>query len=134
MKLKLLVVRGEPAGKALVFNPGDYYLGRGPECQVRLKSDWVSRQHCLLRVGEGQAQLRDLGSRNGTLLNGALLVEERGLVEGDQVQIGPVVFEVRYVPPDQGVRPVPEPPEAPEPDEEPRLDSTEHHPALLPAP
>jgi hypothetical protein len=45
MIVKLLVIHGRPAGKALVFGPGDYFLGRGPECQVRFNSDLVSRQH-----------------------------------------------------------------------------------------
>jgi pSer/pThr/pTyr-binding forkhead associated (FHA) protein len=38
--------------------------------------------------------LRDLGSRNGTLVNGTRLVDERLLSQGDRVQIGPLVFEV----------------------------------------
>src|SRR5262249_1897027 len=96
MTLQLVVVQGEPAGKALQFCLGDSYFGRGRECQVRFKSDWVSRQHCLLRVKAGGALLRDLGSRNGTLLNGALLAQERPLAEGDRVQIGPVLFEVHF--------------------------------------
>jgi pSer/pThr/pTyr-binding forkhead associated (FHA) protein len=54
----------------------------------------VSRQHCLLRITAEGAFLRDLGSRNGTLINGARFVEERRLAHGDQVQVGPLVFEV----------------------------------------
>ena len=101
MNVKLRVVQGRPAGKSLLFRVGEYYLGRGPECHIRFNSDWVSRQHCLLRVTPGGAFLRDLGSRNGTLLNGSLLQQERPLAEGDQLQIGPVLFDVRIeaVPP-----------------------------------
>jgi pSer/pThr/pTyr-binding forkhead associated (FHA) protein len=95
MKVKMLVVQGRPAGKSLVFPLGDYYFGRGTECHVRPNSEWVSRQHCLLRVTSHGAFLRDLGSRNGTLVNGALLNEERLLTHGDQVQVGPLVFEVQ---------------------------------------
>jgi pSer/pThr/pTyr-binding forkhead associated (FHA) protein len=95
MHLQLLVVQGRPEGKKLSFGPGDHYLGRGPECKIRFNSDWVSRQHCLLRVTRNQVLLRDLGSRNGTLVNGQLLGEEQALGDGDQIQIGPVVFEVR---------------------------------------
>jgi pSer/pThr/pTyr-binding forkhead associated (FHA) protein len=94
MNVKLLVVQGRPAGKTILFGPGDYFLGRGPECFLRFNSEWVSRQHCLLRVGMSHAIVRDLGSRNGTLVNGVLLAGEHPLVQGDMVQIGPVVFEV----------------------------------------
>jgi pSer/pThr/pTyr-binding forkhead associated (FHA) protein len=61
---------------------------------VRFNTEWVSRQHCLLRVGLDRALLRDLGSRNGTLVNGVLIGGEHVLVQGDHIQIGPVVFEV----------------------------------------
>ena len=94
MNIRLLVVQGKPVGKALLFGPGDYFLGRGQECHVRFNSDWVSRQHCLLRVLADTASVRDLGSRNGTLVNGQLVGQERFLNQGDQVQVGPVVFEV----------------------------------------
>ena len=95
MILKLRVIQGKPAGKTLVFRPGgDYLLGRGDECHVRFKSDWVSRQHCRIRVRGAEAVLRDLGSRNGTLVNGQLCQGECPLREGDQVQIGPLTFEV----------------------------------------
>jgi pSer/pThr/pTyr-binding forkhead associated (FHA) protein len=94
MNVKLLVVQGRPSGKHFDFGRGEYYFGRGNECHVRPNSDWVSRQHCLLRVTQDAAFLRDLGSRNGTLVNGALLEGERCLAEGDLVQVGPLVFQV----------------------------------------
>ena len=93
MKVKLLVVQGRPLGKHLVFAPGEYYFGRGDECQVRPNSAMVSRQHCLLRVSESGSSLKDLGSRNGTLVNGSLIQQEQQLQAGDQIQIGPLVFE-----------------------------------------
>ncbi len=95
MAIKLIVVQGRPQGKALRFPVGQYYFGRGAECHVRPNSDWVSRQHCLLRVTKEGAWLRDLGSRNGTLVNGELVAVERRLEYGDQVQVGPLVFEVQ---------------------------------------
>src|SRR3954452_2899720 len=95
MNVKLLVLQGRPAGKALLFGQGEYFLGRGPECHVRFNSDWVSRQHCLLRVREDGVSLRDLASRNGTLVNGRLLESERRLADGDLIQLGPTVFKVR---------------------------------------
>jgi pSer/pThr/pTyr-binding forkhead associated (FHA) protein len=94
MNVTLLVVQGRPLGKRLTFPPGEYYFGRGSECHVRPNSDWVSRQHCLLRVEDESAHLRDLASRNGTLVNGVLLDGEKHLDDGDLLQLGPLVFEV----------------------------------------
>ena len=97
MTAKLVVVQGRPAGKTLSFPDGVYYFGRGEECHVRPNSEWVSRQHCMLRVAADVVSLRDLGSRNGTLVNGARLDGERLLVDGDRLQIGPLVFEFHLV-------------------------------------
>ncbi len=94
MKVKLRIVQGRPEGKSMLFPRGEYVFGRGTECHVRPNSDWVSRQHCLLRITSEGAFLRDLGSRNGTLINGTRLLDECHLQHGDQVQIGPLVFEV----------------------------------------
>jgi pSer/pThr/pTyr-binding forkhead associated (FHA) protein len=95
MNAKLLVVQGRPQGKSLQFPPGEYVFGRGTECHIRPNSEWVSRQHCLLRVTTGPGLfVRDLNSRNGTLVNGVRLVGERPLDHGDQIQVGPLVFEV----------------------------------------
>jgi predicted component of type VI protein secretion system len=94
MNVTMRVIQGKPAGKRLGFTPGEYYFGRGEECHVRPDSDWVSRQHCRLRVAPDGVFLRDLGSLNGTLVNGALLTQERRLAHGDQVQVGPLVFEL----------------------------------------
>ena len=65
MDVELLVVQGQPRGKALHFPPGEFLFGRGPECHVRPNSDWISRQHCLLRVTQDTASIRDLGSSTG---------------------------------------------------------------------
>src|SRR4051812_48067061 len=138
MNFKLILVQGKPAGKCLSFALGEYYLGRGPECHLRFNSDWVSRQHCLLRVEERTVWLRDLGSRNGTLVNGQLVQQERALGNGDQVQIGPVVFEVRFEDPFVGASPDPladsslfMPGEGDNADKEPSSGSTARHPSNI---
>jgi hypothetical protein len=90
--VKLLVVQERTRGQSLRFPPGEYYFGRGDECHIRPNSGMVSRQHCLLRVTTDGVFLRDLGSRNGTLVNGTLLDGECELHPGDQLQIGPLIF------------------------------------------
>jgi pSer/pThr/pTyr-binding forkhead associated (FHA) protein len=94
MKVKLLVVRGKPQGKSLLLPSGEYVIGRGHECHIRPNSPLVSRQHCLLRVTEDTIDLRDLGSTNGTLLNGQRIIGERSIAPGDRIQVGPLLFEV----------------------------------------
>ena len=108
MRVQLVVVQGRPAGKPLQFPRGEFVFGGGVECHVRLNSDWVSRQHCLLRVTEDSVHLRDLGSRNGTLVNGLRLCGERWLQHGDRIQVGPLVFEI-----DLGIAPATPLPAAP---------------------
>jgi pSer/pThr/pTyr-binding forkhead associated (FHA) protein len=98
MIVKLRVVQGRPQGKIIQFKNGEYLFGRGAECHVRPNCEWVSRQHCLLRVTSDAVFLRDLASRNGTLVNGTLVVEDRLLAHGDMVQVGPLVFEVLLEP------------------------------------
>jgi pSer/pThr/pTyr-binding forkhead associated (FHA) protein len=95
MRVKLVVIQGRPKGKRFVFPPGDYYFGRGDECQVRLNSAMISRQHCLLRVKDTGISIRDLGSRNGTLVNGVLISKEQRLRLGDQIQLGSLVLELQ---------------------------------------
>jgi pSer/pThr/pTyr-binding forkhead associated (FHA) protein len=95
MKVLLYVVHGRPQGKSFLFPLGEYYFGRGAECHIQPNSDWVSRQHCVLRVGADSVSIRDLGSRNGTLVNGKRVLGDCPLGHGDQIQVGPLVFEVR---------------------------------------
>lgn len=94
MHVLLKVILGKQKGQLLRFPHGEFVFGRGAECDVRPDSPLVSRQHCLLSVRRSGAWLRDLGSRNGTLVNGVSISEEKSLRHGDQVQVGPLVLEV----------------------------------------
>src|SRR5262245_4280241 len=94
MDLQMKVLQGKPRGHCLRFGPGEFVFGRGPECQIRPNSEWVSRQHCMLRVTPNGASIRDLGSTNGTLVNGRLLTGETELVDGDTLQVGPLVLQI----------------------------------------
>jgi pSer/pThr/pTyr-binding forkhead associated (FHA) protein len=70
-------------------------VGRDPECQIRLADQRASRRHLEVAPrGVGYA-VTDLGSANGSLLNGRVLVTTTLLVNGDRLQVGGVtlVFE-----------------------------------------
>jgi pSer/pThr/pTyr-binding forkhead associated (FHA) protein len=97
MDVHMLVVQGRPRGKRLRFPPGEFIFGRGPECHVRPESPTISRQHCLLRVAFDGVHIRDLGSTNGTLVNGTRVLQEQPLKDGDLLQLGPLVLQLRYL-------------------------------------
>ena len=68
-------------------------IGRRRNCDLRIPLESVSRRHCQLNYEDATLKLRDLGSRNGTFLNGQKLSDdEQPLQAGDRIQIGPIEF------------------------------------------
>jgi DNA-binding winged helix-turn-helix (wHTH) protein len=67
---------------------GPSFVGRGPECGVRLPSSQVSRVHAQLTVSGRRAALEDRGSKNGTWVNGARITAPADLTDGDEVLFG----------------------------------------------
>jgi predicted component of type VI protein secretion system len=74
-----------------------FMIGRSDDCELRVNSTLVSRRHCVLLVEDGQADLRDLDSLNGTFLNGVLFCGVRRLKTGDQIKVGELLLEVQLV-------------------------------------
>lgn len=68
-------------------------IGRSPECRIRLPFDPVSRRHCEIVVDDEGLLVRDLGSTNGTYVNGRRIGEAR-LVAGSRLRIGRLTFAV----------------------------------------
>jgi pSer/pThr/pTyr-binding forkhead associated (FHA) protein len=85
--------KNEPAD--LVISRFPCVLGRSPTCDERIDDLMVSRCHCVFSCHEGRAWVEDLGSRNGTGLNGDRLTGVQPLVDGDILQVGNLAFQVR---------------------------------------
>jgi DNA-binding NtrC family response regulator len=83
----LLLLTGPSAGKRHELSR-DVTLGRSPSCDIPLEDQKVSRRHAQLEQVEGQVRVSDLGSRNGTLLNGERIDVPVVLLPGDRVQVG----------------------------------------------
>jgi len=66
-------------------------IGRHRGCDLCIPLMSVSRRHCRLNYNEGVLKIHDLGSRNGTVLNGKP-TNEAVIKAGDSVKIGPLVF------------------------------------------
>lgn len=67
-------------------------LGRGPVNEIILPGRFVSNRHARLYMRDGQYWLEDLGSKNGTYLNGKLVTGPAVLADGDQIRIGDIIF------------------------------------------
>jgi pSer/pThr/pTyr-binding forkhead associated (FHA) protein len=74
-------------------------VGRHPHCDVRLRSIRVSRRHCCLTEVDGEVAVRDLGSSNGTQINGRR-VEAGRLRSGDELSIAHLRFRLEPGPAD----------------------------------
>ena len=95
MRVTLHVVAGPQTGRDFTFDQHDtFMIGRSEDSQFCLPHDrFFSRHHCLLEIAPPQAFLRDLGSTNGTFVNG-IRVETAHLKHGDRIQGGETVLEV----------------------------------------
>lgn len=94
MNVSLVLVRPSKEFRELKMRAGVCTVGRQGGCQIRVPVDTVSRQHAEFKLEGNQFTVRDLGSRNGTLVNGKRLAQAV-LSAGDVITIGPAVFVVR---------------------------------------
>jgi len=84
----LLVKRGPTAGSTFLLDADVTSAGRNPDSDVFLDDVTVSRKHAVLeRRADGSWFVRDVGSLNGTYVNGEQ-VDETKLASGDEVQVG----------------------------------------------
>jgi DNA-binding NtrC family response regulator len=77
-----------------LVSPVELLFGRAPACHVVVDHDGVSRRHARLARHDDELVIEDLGSRNGTLVNGKPLAGTRALAPGDTIAIGPVTAVV----------------------------------------
>ena len=83
----LLVFEGASSTVVNLCLDGDVVIGRGDGAHVRLFDSSISRAHARLSMSGGQAEIVDLGSQNGTKVNGERIVGARPLLSGDVVTI-----------------------------------------------
>src|SRR3954469_7387308 len=97
MDFELHVVRGRSASQTLKLTDGVNSVGRHDDCSVRIKSSQVSRKHCELFEKKGMLLVKDLGSSNGTFVNGKKIQGQQVLEPGDELTIGQVTLRVARV-------------------------------------
>lgn len=89
-----LEIAGDGAERSVVLTTDVITIGRLPECDVPLADKGASRRHAQIRMKDDRYTLTDLGSTNGTRLNGQT-IQSRELADGDRITIGATTLEFR---------------------------------------
>src|SRR4051794_36212889 len=92
--MELFVVEGPDKGRSFPLT-AESVIGRDPTATVHLTDEEVSRRHALLSIGEGRAVIEDLGSSNGTFVDGEAVTRETQLHPGARLGLGSTVLEFR---------------------------------------
>ena len=94
--LHLVSKGGDYSGQAWPISETPLVFGRDPSCTIRLNDPVVSRLHCQVYLEDDQAQIRDMDSRNATLVNGNP-IHTATLRPGDEIAVGASLFIVAKV-------------------------------------
>lgn len=92
MDVTLKVLEGAKVGAKISIKKPEFTIGRSQSCSLCAGSSAVSRQHCMISRDESKVTVRDMGSRNGTLVNGAKIEGTVELASGDEITVGPLKF------------------------------------------
>src|SRR5262249_3691144 len=105
----LVTIKGPNPGQRFALQGDSLLIGRQEDAALYLDSLAVSRQHARLVCHGGEYFIEDVGSSNGTFVNGRRISRPTPLTERDALQIGPYVFNLRADPPaTPGTPPLPD--------------------------
>jgi hypothetical protein len=93
---KLVAVGGKLRGKEFILNEGENIIGRSAECDHPIAVEGISKKHLLVTVNGDSIFAEDLGSANGTLVNGKI-IKKMTLNDGDQIALPNLILRVVYV-------------------------------------
>ncbi|HYO26292.1 MAG TPA: FHA domain-containing protein [Lacipirellulaceae bacterium] len=94
MDVILKVIEGAKAGAKVAVKKNEFLIGRSQDCHLCAGSSAISRQHCAILRDDHKVSIKDLGSRNGTLVNGHKIEGEAELASGDEITVGPLKFMI----------------------------------------
>ncbi len=97
MGFQLVIAEGKEAGREFEFDQASVLIGRTNECDVILYENGVSRKHAQISEEAAGFFIEDLGSSNGTRVNGELISGRQTLKSGDAISLGPVLFNFKPV-------------------------------------
>lgn len=91
MDVSLVLFKKDGSRKAFSLPSSVTVIGRRSDCDLYIPLMPISRRHCQLNHDKGVLKIRDLGSRNGTYLNGKR-ISEAVVQAGDYIKVGPLKF------------------------------------------
>ena len=94
LRTELRIIGGEQHGSVITLEAEKFLIGREQDCQLRPNSESISRHHCVIASDEFSIRVRDLGSTNGTFVNGQRIHTETQLKSGDRLAVGSQEFWV----------------------------------------
>ena len=97
MSVQLVVAGGSKAGQVIPIVGDRFVVGRADDCNLKPRSELISRYHCEIFLDNGEVFVRDMGSKNGVFLNDHQITETNQLKDGDKLTIGPLEFFVTIV-------------------------------------
>ncbi len=83
----------------MVLIEGANVIGRAQDSTIQIDSPGVSRYHARILVSGGEATLEDLGSKNGTHVNGVRITTPTRLSDDSEIRLGAMVLTFRIAPP-----------------------------------
>ena len=92
MDVYLKVLEGAKSGGTIAIKKDKFLIGRSRKCNLCASTNSISRQHCLIIRRDASVTIQDLGSRNGTLVNGSRIDQEIEIHSGDELVVGPLRF------------------------------------------
>jgi pSer/pThr/pTyr-binding forkhead associated (FHA) protein len=92
---RIEIIAGERRGLSINLDEPRLIIGRELDCGLQLPDDLCSRHHAVILCDEYTVRIRDLGSRNGTFVNGMQIQSTTILNEFDKVRIGHTTMAIR---------------------------------------
>ena len=93
---KLVAVGGKLRGKEFVLDQGENIIGRGSDASIVIPVEGISKKHLKVTVNDETAFAEDLGSSNGTMINGKI-IKRMTIKDGDKIVLPNLILQVVYV-------------------------------------